>query len=100
EAVTAFLRASLHGMRDTIRNPGGAIDALLKRDESTRKEVELERLRMAIRDNLITPEVRANGFGAIDNARFEEGINQLALTYTFKSKPKAETVLHSSFLDD
>ena len=98
EAVSAFLRASLHGMRDTIRNPGGAIDALLKRDESARKEVELERLRMAIRDNLITPEVRTNGFGAVDNARLEESINQLALTYTFKAKPKAETVFDSSFL--
>src|SRR5689334_3035804 len=38
EAVSALLRASLRGMRDTIRNPGGAIDALLKRDESARKE--------------------------------------------------------------
>src|SRR5215467_4139386 len=98
EAVSAFLRASLRGMRDTIRNPGGAIDTLLKRDESARKEVELERLRMAIRDNMITPEVRANGFGAVDNARLEESINQLALTNTFKAKPKAEAIFDSSFL--
>ena len=53
---------------------------------------------MAIRDNLITPEVRANGFGAIDNARLEESINQLALTYTFKAKPKAEAIFDPSFL--
>jgi NitT/TauT family transport system substrate-binding protein len=98
EAVSAFLRASVRGLRDTIRNPGSAIDALLKRDESAKKEVELERLRMAIRDNLITPEVRANGFGAVDNARLEESINQLALTNTFKSKPKAEAIFDSSFL--
>jgi NitT/TauT family transport system substrate-binding protein len=98
EAVSAFLRASLHGMRDTIRNPGTAVDALLKRDESAKKEVELERLRMAIRDNLITPEVRTNGFGAVDNIRLEESINQLALTNTFKAKPKAETIFDSSFL--
>lgn len=98
EAVSAFLRASLHGMRDSIRNPGGAIDALLKRDEGAKKEVELERLRMAIRDNLITPEVRTNGFGAVDNARLEEAIGQLALTYTFKAKPKAEAIFDASFL--
>ena len=98
EAVSAFLRASLRGMRDTIRNPGGAIDSLLRRDEGARKEVELERLRMVIRDNLITPEVRANGFGAVDNARLEAAIGQLALTYTFKTKPKAEAIFDSSFL--
>ena len=98
EAVSAFLRASVRGMRDTIRNPGSAIDVLLKRDESAKKEVELERLRMAIRDNLITPEVRTNGFGAVDIGRLEESINQLTLTNAFKAKPKAEAIFDSSFL--
>jgi len=98
EAVSAFLRATLRGMRDTIRNPATAVDALLKRDEGAKKEVEVERLRMAIRDNLITPEVRSNGFGAVDNARLEEAIGQLALTYAFKARPKAEAVFDPTFL--
>jgi NitT/TauT family transport system substrate-binding protein len=98
EAVSAFLRASLHGLRDAIRNPGSAVDTLLKRDEGLKKEVEVERLRMAIRDNLVTPEVRANGFGAVDNARLEEAISQLATTYTFKTRPKAEAIFDPSFL--
>ncbi len=50
---------------------------------------------MAIRDNIVTPEVRANGLGAIDGARLGEAINQIALTYTFKAKPKAERHLRS-----
>jgi len=98
EAVSAFLRASLHGLRDAVRNPGSAVDILLKRDEGLKKEVEVERLRMAIRDNLITPEVRTNGFGAVDNGRLDEAIAQLALTYSFKAKPKAEAIFDSSFL--
>ena len=53
---------------------------------------------MAIRDNLITPEVRANGLGAVDNVRLEESIEQLALTQPFKVKPKPEAVFDSSFL--
>ena len=72
--------------------------SVLKRDDLAKKEVELERLRMAIRDNIVTPEVRANGFGAIDRARLEEAINQIALTYTFKAKPKAEDIFDPAFL--
>ncbi len=98
EALAGFLRATVRGMRETIRNPGAAVDVLLKRDESAKKEVELERLRMAIRDNLITREVKANGLGAVDNARLEEAIDQLALTQAFKVKPKPEDVFDSSFL--
>jgi NitT/TauT family transport system substrate-binding protein len=98
EAVRAFLRALVRGLRDTVRNPGMAIDSLLRRDDSARKDVELERLRMAIRDNIVTPEVRANGFGAIDNARLDEAIGQLALTYTFRAKPRAEDIFDATFL--
>jgi hypothetical protein len=40
-----------------------AVDAVVRRDETLKKEVELERLRMAIRDNIVTPEVKADGYG-------------------------------------
>jgi NitT/TauT family transport system substrate-binding protein len=98
EAVAGFLRAFLHGLKDTIRNPAGAADAVLKREDLGKREVELERLRMAIRDNIVTPEVRANGLGAIDGARLTEAINQIGLTYTFRTKPKASDIFDPSFL--
>jgi NitT/TauT family transport system substrate-binding protein len=98
ETVKAFLRALTKGVKDTIRNPSGAITAVLKRDESAKRDVELERLRMAIRDNVLTSEVRANGLGAIDNARFEESIGQIALAHSFRVKPKAEDIFDASFL--
>jgi NitT/TauT family transport system substrate-binding protein len=74
------------------------VDTVLKREDAAKKEVELERLRMAIRDNIVTPEVRANGFGAVDRVRLEEAINQIGLTYTYKAKPKAEEIFDSGFL--
>jgi NitT/TauT family transport system substrate-binding protein len=98
EAVAGFLRAVLKGLKDTIRNPSVAVDSLLKRDDAGKKEVELERLRMAIKDNIVTPEVRADGLGAIDGARFTEAINQIALTYAFKVKPKASDIFDPAFL--
>src|SRR6195256_1432102 len=97
-AVEAFLRAFLKGLKDTIRNPSAAVDSLLKRADFGKKEVELERLRMLIRDNIVTPEVRANGLGGIDPARLNEAINQIALTYGFRAKPKASDVFDPAFL--
>ena len=70
----------------------------MRREEFAKKEVELERLRLVIRDNVLTPEVRANGYGAIDQARMEEAIGQIALAYTFKARPKVEAVFDPSFL--
>jgi NitT/TauT family transport system substrate-binding protein len=98
DAVAGFLRAVTRGLKETIKNPSAAVESLLKRDDAGKREVELERLRMAIRDNIVTPEVRANGLGAIDAARLTEAINQIALTYAFKAKPKAADIFDPAFL--
>jgi NitT/TauT family transport system substrate-binding protein len=98
EAVKAFLNAFLKGLRETVKFPGGSVESALKREDSAKKEVELERLRMAVRENILTPEVRANGFGAIDQMRLEESIDQIGLTYVFKARPKADDIFDASFL--
>jgi NitT/TauT family transport system substrate-binding protein len=98
EAVKAFLNAFLKGLRETVRRPAEAIDSVVRRDDLAKKEVELERLRMAIKDNVVTPEVRAEGYGAVAATRLEESIEQIALAHTFKARPKAEDVFDPSFL--
>jgi NitT/TauT family transport system substrate-binding protein len=98
EAVRGFLRAFLKGLKESVKDPARALESVLKRNEGAKKEVELERLRMAIRDNILTPEVKANGFGAVDTARLQKSIDQIALAYEFKTKPKAADAFDASFL--
>jgi NitT/TauT family transport system substrate-binding protein len=97
-AVKAFLRAFTRVLKETIRHPAEAVESIVKRDDAARRDVELERLRMAIRDNILTPEVRADGAGAIELARLEQALDQIALVYTFKAKPKPEDIFDASFL--
>lgn len=97
-AVRGFLRAFVMGLRDTIKDPASAIQSVIKRNELAKPEVELERLRMAIGDNVLTPEVKANGFGTVDSARLGEAIEQIALAYKFKTKPAPADVFDFSFL--
>ena len=96
ETVRAFLHAFLKGLKETIRHPAEAVESVAKRDDGAKKEVELERLRMAIRDNIITPEVRADGLGEIAASRLEQSIDQIGLVYTFKAKPMPEDVFDDS----
>lgn len=98
EALKAFLRAFLKGLKETIRQPAETVDSIAKRDDAAKREVELERLRMAIRDNIVTPEVRANGLGALETSRLEESIDQIGLVHTFKAKPKPADIFDASFL--
>jgi NitT/TauT family transport system substrate-binding protein len=98
EAVKAFLRAFLKGLKETVRNPASAVDSVIKRNDVAKKDIELERLRMALRDNILTDEVKANGFGGVDLARLDQAIEQIGLTYTFKAKPAASDIFDSGFL--
>jgi len=97
-AARAFLRAYLKALQDTVRDPARAVEAVFRRNDAARKDVELERLQLAIRNNIITAAVRANGYGGIDPARFAAAIDQLALVYPFKAKDKAADAFDPSFL--
>ena len=98
EAVRSFLNAFTRSLRETIRHPDEAVQSILKRDDTARRDVELERLRMAIRENILTPEVIADGLGGVDPARLQQSIDQIGLVYTFKAKPNPAAVFDDSFL--
>src|ERR671913_1873865 len=72
EAVKGLLRAIMKGVQDTVKDPSSAVDSVIKRNDVAKKDVELERLRMVLEQNMITPAVKQNGFGGIEKARFEK----------------------------
>src|SRR5664279_5698624 len=99
DAVKGFLRAFVKGLKETVKSPVAAVDSVLRRNDTASKDVEVERLKIAIRDNIVTPEVKANGYGGIESERFERAIDQIALTYKFKAgKPKPEDIFDASYL--
>ena len=99
EAVKGFIRAFIKGLHETVKNPAAAVDSVLKRNDVAKKEVELERLQIALKDNILTPEVKANGYGGVDEARLDKSIDQIALAYQFKNaKPKGAEIFDPSFL--
>ncbi|MEO0681420.1 MAG: ABC transporter substrate-binding protein [Pseudomonadota bacterium] len=99
EAVKGFVKALVRGFQDTVTDPEAAVKYVLAANDVAREAVELERLQMAIADNIVTDEVRANGFGAVDMDRLAASIGQIADTYEFQNPPPApEAIFDASFL--
>jgi len=48
--------------------------------------------------NILTAEVRRNGLGGIDAARFERSIDQLAEGFKFQKRPVAADIFDDQFL--
>jgi NitT/TauT family transport system substrate-binding protein len=62
------------------------------------RDLELERLRTVLSDNILTGEVKRNGLGGIDPARLERSIDQIGEEHKFKKRPQASDIFDDSFL--
>ena len=51
-----------------------------------------------LRDNILTSEVKRNGIGAIDPARFERSIDQVGEDFKFQKRPQASDIFDDQFL--
>jgi NitT/TauT family transport system substrate-binding protein len=98
EAVKGFLRAVIAGTQLAIREPERAADEVASRIDGGSRDLELERLRTVISDNILTGEVKHNGIGGIDAARFERSIDQVAEDFKFQKRPTAADIFDDSFL--
>lgn len=99
ESVKGFLRAFLKGLRETAAQPASAVVAVLSRGDQLRKDLERERLDLVIRENILTSEVKANGYGGIEPKRFADAVEQLALVHRFKGpKPELSEIFDASYL--
>jgi NitT/TauT family transport system substrate-binding protein len=98
KAVAGFVRATLKGVADTIANPREAVKSVVKRNAIADEAVEFVRLKMALDQNFVTPEVRKNGLGAVDMARLTKSIDQIGVAFNFTNKPKAEDIFDVQFL--
>lgn len=98
DVVKGFVKATIKGIIDTAKDPKSAIKSVMKRNETADEAIELARLEMALKDNIVTDWVKANGIGDVDAARLAKSIDQVAVTYDFKAKPTAADIFTSEYL--
>lgn len=98
EAVKAFLRATVAGLHLVVKDPERAATEVASRAEGGNRDLELERLRSILRDNILTGEVRRNGLGGIDPERFERSIDQVAEDFKFQKRPQGSDIFDDQFL--
>ncbi|MDW8360630.1 MAG: ABC transporter substrate-binding protein [Candidatus Caldarchaeum sp.] len=98
DAVAKFVKAVNKAMKEVIANPEQAADFVKRRDPLVDRDVELQRLRLALRDNMVTEEVRKNGLGAVDKARLERTIRSVVEAFNLPRTPSVDEVFTDRFL--
>jgi NitT/TauT family transport system substrate-binding protein len=98
QAVKAFVRALIAGISATVKDPERAVDEVVSHMDDGERELELARLKTVLADYILTDEVRRNGLGGIDPARFDRAIDQIAQDFKFRRRPAADDIFDGQFL--
>lgn len=98
DVVRRFVAASAHGWIDAINDPAAAIAVLAKKDSLTDTKLETEKLRWVIEHQIMTPESRAIGLGAVDEARMAKSIAIVKQAFELPVAPPADQIFDARFL--
>lgn len=98
DAVKGFIRATIKGVRDMVKDPAMAVQMTLKFEPLLNANIERDRLKLAMECCIITPNVLKNGFGGVEKARLQRGLAILAQAYGLPRTPKADEIFDSSYL--
>ena len=98
EAVRGFLRATIRGVKDMIHDPETAVEMVAKAEPLLKKDIELERLKLALSCCIATPNVLKNGYGGVDPARLERTITLISEGFGLPRKPTAAELFDGSYL--
>jgi len=86
DAVKGFLRAFTKGAKMVIADPKAAIQAVKARDGIINVGLEERRLKLAIDSTIVTPDAKAEGFGAVSAPRLALMASQVADAFNTKSR--------------
>jgi NitT/TauT family transport system substrate-binding protein len=98
EAVRGFVRAAIAGTCLAIKEPARAVEDVVGLMDGASPELELDRLRTVVADNILTGEVKRNGIGGVDPARLERSIDQIGEDFKFHKRPAAADIFDDGFL--
>jgi NitT/TauT family transport system substrate-binding protein len=98
DVIRRFNLALISSLRDAMKKPEVVAPLLKKRDPTILESAETERFEIVNHDFIMTPYVKEHGFGDIDSARMQEGIDQVTEALDLPRKPKIDEVFTSQFL--
>ena len=81
-----------------VADPASTVKYVIKYNNVAREAVEHERLKMALRDNVVTSYVSRNGIGGIDRARFQRALKHLGQSYKFTRRVPVDEVFTEKYL--
>lgn len=98
EAIRSFLKAFNQALQEVIEDPEMGADYVKIKDPLSDRDVELQRLKLALEANILTEEVEEIGLGNVDLERLERTIAYITEAFDLEVELLPEDVFTDEFL--
>lgn len=98
KTVAAFVKGVNLGMKELVANPKSALEALKGRDPLINMDVETGRMALYIRELLLTPNVKSNGFSTVGAPRMQKSIDAVIEAFALKTSATPASLYTERFL--
>lgn len=96
-AIKGFLWALNRGLKDGLKDPAAAVEAVRRREPLINVALEQDRLRSTLSE-MNNPEIRQFGLGDVSDARLARSIQTIAQALAFTNSPKVRQIFVRDFL--
>jgi len=96
--VTVFVKGLVKSYKDMVVDPKATMEALKGRDPVVSIPLETERLSMYLKTMILTPYVKQNGIGAVDQKKFEHEIAAVLDAFNLKVSMPVASIYTEKFL--
>jgi NitT/TauT family transport system substrate-binding protein len=97
-ALPGFLRATLKGWRDAAADPAAVTESLFKADGLINKDIERDRLKWVLENQVMGPETARHGLGQIELPRLQKSVELLAMGLELPSVVAADKIWSDKYL--
>jgi NitT/TauT family transport system substrate-binding protein len=98
DAVRGLIRAINQAIIDVIKNPDEGIAVLTEYEPLLNRNIEMQRLKLAFRTLMHTPEVDRLGLGDVDDGKINASIDLITQTFSLARRPDPAEIFDRSFL--
>lgn len=98
KTVAAFVKGVNQALKTLISDPDAGIAALKTRDGLVSTERERQRLSLYVTELLLTPNVKANGFSAVQSKKLEQQIVDVNNAFNIKATMTPDSIYTERFL--
>jgi NitT/TauT family transport system substrate-binding protein len=98
EAIRNFIRGSVHGFNEMIKDPDAAVASIKKRDPLINPELEKSRIKMSLDYRMITDNVLKNGVSNVGAERLDSSLKDVAAPFGIKTIPASSEVYTDRYL--